>query len=187
MFNGNIRTYLLVFSLIFGNFLLFSQNPPLKTNDFPQSWVGNWKGELKIYNSTGLKQSLEMELQIHPIEGTENFDWFLIYGPDKVEGKRAYTLKPVDKEFGVWLVDENNGIGLECYLFQNKLYSTYLVGGNMITVTNEVNEEEMIFEIHVGSDEPVSITGGKEIDGEEIPEVKTFPVKGRQYAVLRRE
>jgi len=59
-------------------------------------------------------------------------------------------------------------------------------------VTNEVNfqadgPDEMIFEVISGKDTPISITGSKEVDGEEIPEVKTYPIGVMQRAMLYRK
>jgi hypothetical protein len=44
----------------------------------------------------------------------------------------------------------------------------------------------LIFDIISGSATPVSITGNQKFEGEEIPAVKTFPIKGVQHAVLKR-
>ena len=193
MLYRNIRSFLLLFSLISINLLLFGQDSLQMAENhqnksgFPQSWVGTWAGTLKIYNQEGIKQSLPMQLQIQPIKGTPNYDWWIIYGEDKEAGKRAYELQPKDPEKGIWVVDEKNTIALECYFHQNKLYSRYLVANNFILVTNEVHGDEMIFEVIAGSGDPVSITGGQMVEEEEIPEVKTFPVGTMQRATLRRD
>ena len=154
---------------------------------FPASWVGIWKGQLEIYGGTGLKQSLPMELHVRPQDSTDHYDWWIIYGEDKEAGKRAYELVPKDKANGVWVVDEKNSIKLECYYYHDKLSSWYDVKGSLILVTNEVRGDEMIFEVIAGSLAPVSITGNAKHEGEDIPEVRTYPVNVLQRAKLRRE
>lgn len=154
---------------------------------FPVDWQGIWKGELKIYAGDGLKQAIPMELHIQAKDSIDHYNWWIIYGEDKETGKRAYELKAVDKSKGVWMVDEKNTIAMECYFLHNKLWSRYDVMGNLITVTNEVKDNEMIFEVISGSLEPVSITGNQQHEGEDIPEVKTFPIRVMQRAVLSRE
>jgi len=79
-----------------------------KPIDFPEDWKGKWAGELKIFSNEGLKQSLSMELHILPLDSSGNWSWTIIYGEDKVAGKRDYVLQPKDVEKGIWQVDEQN-------------------------------------------------------------------------------
>lgn len=154
---------------------------------FPASWQGVWTGTLEIRNAKGLAQTLPMELHISPIENSQSYTWWIIYGEDKIKGKRAYELQTVDKDKGIYVVDEKNTIKLESYLIGEKLISYYSVEGTVIIVTNDRRGDEMIFEIIAGSDIPVSVTGGMMHEGEDIPEVKTFPIKVQQKAILRRQ
>jgi len=181
----SLRTLLFALILVFAG--IFSTS--LHAQDslaFPASWVGIWQGELEIFDGVGLKQNLPMELHIQPQDSADHYDWWIIYGEDKEAGKRGYQLRPVDKEKGVWLVDEKNTIELECYFFQDKLWSWYDVMGSLIMVSNEVHGNEMTFEIIAGKTEPVSITGNQKHEGEDIPEVKTFPIGVMQRATLTR-
>ncbi len=153
---------------------------------FPETWAGDWIGALSIYNAKGLAQEIPMELQIHRTDSVDRFTWKIIYGEDKVAGARNYELVVKDREKGEYVVDELNSIALECYLIDNKLFSWYVVQDNLILVTNEVNGEEMQFEVIAGSQIPVSTTGGTIIEEEDVPEVDTYPVKGFQRASLMR-
>ncbi|NNE28435.1 MAG: hypothetical protein HKN16_02285 [Saprospiraceae bacterium] len=154
---------------------------------FPASWEGSWQGDLAIYKGEGLQQTIPMELVIQSKDSTDHYDWWIIYGEDKEAGKRAYELKPVDKEKGAWLVDEKNSILLDCYFFANKLWSRYEVMENLILITNEVNGDEMIFEVISGNLEAPRVTGKTLHEGEEIPEVKAFPISVMQRAKLYRQ
>lgn len=169
------------------NYLNSKDSAKVDSLTFPASWVGEWKGTLEIWRANGMVQSLPMELHVLPIEDSDNYHWWIIYGADKEKGKRAYELKTIDKEKGIYAVDEHNTIQLESYLIGNKLISYYSVMGSAMMVTNEVNGDEMIFEIMAGKDDPVSITGGQKHEGEDIPEVKTFPITVQQKALLTRE
>lgn len=174
--------------MFLGLFILFSLI--IQAQDslaFPQAWVGIWQGELEIFDAQGLKQNLPMELHIQPRDSADHYDWWIIYGEDKEAGKRAYQLKPKDKEKGIWVVDEKNTIALESYFIHDKLWSWYDVMGSLILVSNEVQGDEMIFEIVAGKSEPISITGNQEFEGEAIPEVKTFPINVMQRALLLRQ
>lgn len=151
---------------------------------FPHSWVGHWQGTLDIYNAKGLAQTVAMELEISPIDGSENFNWAIIYGEDKVAGRRAYELEIVDPAKGWYAIDEKNTIRLEAYLFNNKLYSRFEVMGNWLLSSYEMQNNQLRFEIISGQSEAVSTTGGQTFEKEEIPEVNAFPINVHQSAVL---
>lgn len=156
------------------------------TEKFPDTWLGNWKGTLNIYNEKGLAQAIPMELEMAKIEDSENYIWAIIYGEDKEKGRRSYELKIVDAEKGVYVIDEKNSIELESYLLGNKLYNRFLVAESLLLCTYEKVGDKMIFEVISGKNEAVSTTGGEVVDGEEIPEVKTYPIIVSQRAELKR-
>ena len=155
--------------------------------DFPDSWLGVWTGDLEIYRENKLQQKLPMELELLEIDSSDNFVWAIIYGEDKVAGRRSYELEILDAEKGFYRVDEKNTIKLESYLFGNKLYNWFAVMNSMILCTYEVDGDELLFEIVSGSTKPVSVTGNQKFEGEDIPEVKTYPVAVTQRAVLKRK
>ncbi len=157
------------------------------TNTFPNSWLGNWEGDLNIFKDNKIVQTIPMELEMLEIDTSNNFIWAIIYGEDKIKGRRAYELEILNAEKGQYRVDENNSIKLETYLFQNKLLSWYEVAGSKILCIYEKQGDQMIFEIIFGSAEPVSITGDQKVDGEDIPAVRTFPIGGYQRAVLTKK
>ncbi len=159
-----------------------------KEGVFPASWVGNWKGTLNIYSVKGLSQSVLMEVEIAKIDTSENrYTWALIYGEDKVKGRRAYELVVKDPAKGLYVNDEKNTIAMENYLIAGKLYCYFSVEGNFLTSTMEKqNENTMLFEITSGNDKPVSSTGNQIFQGDTIPVVKTFPVRVVQKAILKK-
>ena len=155
---------------------------------FPATWEGVWAGKLEIYNRKGKAQELPMELHILPIDGTERYSWTIIYGEYKEAGKRDYELVTVDAENGVYAVDEKNSIQMEGYYLGGKFFQRFEVMGNMLLTTNEkIDDNTLTWEIISGSLEPVSSTGKQEVDGEEIPEVKAYPINVLQKAVLKRQ
>jgi hypothetical protein len=168
-------------------FALPAQNAA-DTLPFPASWAGDWAGTLEIYNSKGLVQSVPMTLIIHPIDtSTEGrYTFGLIYG-SKEQDWRPYELVPVDPQKGFWKVDEKNSIVMESYLYGPKLLCLFTVQGSRILCTYEkTGPDTIIFEVMAGSDKPVSTTGSTLYEGEQIPEVNTFPFSAFQRAVLRR-
>jgi len=177
-------TFILFFAL--NTLVLFAQNP-LDSLSFPVSWEGIWKGELEIFNARGLTQSLPMELHILPIDSADRFTWTIFYGTDTIAGKRAYELVSIDAEKGLYAIDEKNSIQMEGYLLGGKFFQRFEVMGNLLlTSTEKISKTELIWEIISGKLEAVNSTGKKEVEGEEIPEVKTYPIHILQRAKLTR-
>jgi hypothetical protein len=151
---------------------------------FPESWQGIYTGTLEIFGPQGLAQSLPMELHILPIEGSENHTWTIIYGEDKEAGARKYILEPTDPELGLFTVDEQNTIKIEGYLRDEMYIQVFTVMESQIIALTEKTPEGMVWEIIANNTTPVSTTGNAEHEGEEIPEVQTFPVTAYQRAHL---
>ena len=165
----------------------FPADSKSKIDPFPQSWLGQWEGDLNIYRENKLVQTIPMELEMAEIDTSKNYVWAIIYGEDKVAGRRSYELEILDPEKGIYRVDEKNSIKLESYLFGNKLYSQFSVMNNQLLCTYEKVGDEIVFEIISGSINPISTTGNQMVDGEEIPEVKAFPINVMQKATLSRK
>lgn len=167
---------------------LFAQEIAKDSLTFPETWEGIWVGELEVYNAKGKAQTLPMELHILPIDSSENHTFYIIYGEDKVAGKRPYELVTIDAEKGLYAVDEKNSIQMEAYLLGNTLVQRFEVMGTMlITINEKIDDNTIIWQIISGSLDPVSATGKEEVDGEEIPEVKAFPIKALQKAILKKQ
>lgn len=155
----------------------------LPKEKFPQSWIGVWSGELQIYSTKGLKQTVQMELEILPTDQPDVFTWALTYGDDT----RSYELKTFDTENGLYLIDEKNSIALESYLYHNRLVSRFEVQGNLLMCTYEKRKDQLIFEVVAGNNEIINQDGGETIDGNEIPKVNSYSISVSQRAILKRK
>jgi hypothetical protein len=154
---------------------------------FPATWAGHWSGTLEIFNATGKVQELPMELLIGKQDTVpEVYDFIIIYGEDKVLGKRPYQLITVDAAKGRYLLDEKNSIKMEAYYINGKLIQWFEVEGTLLYTSTELIGEELHWEIVSGSATPASTTGNQRIGEEDIPPVKAFPVGAMQRARLRR-
>lgn len=172
---------------ILATLLLFPVIWVFGQNNFPAAWQGEWTGKLEIVTAAGKVQELPMELHILPVDSSENFTWTIIYGEDREAGTRPYELVILDAAKGLYAIDEKNSIQMEAYLIGGKFYQWFEVQGSLITTATWLEGEELVWELVSGSIEPVSTTGGQEMEGEEIPPVKTFPVKVLQVARLKRK
>lgn len=160
----------------------------IQKDSFPYTWAGNWVGTLEIYSAKGKVQQVPMEVEIKKIDtSTTRYSFALIYGEDKEKGRRPYEMVIKDPSKGLYVNDEKKSIMMEEYLINNKLYCWFEVQGTMLLSMFEKKDNLLYFEIISGSATPVSVTGGQKVGEEDIPAVKTFPVKVAQRAVLKRK
>lgn len=166
--------------------LLVSWSPLVGQSEapsFPAAWEGEWTGDLVISNGTGELQRVPMILRILPTEG-ERYTFSLVYGEDTPENTRPYFIQAVDATKGHYEVDEDNGIILDDFLINGKLYSRFEVMGSLLLTTLEERDGQLIYEIISGPLEPLRTTGDTTIDGEEIPPVNGYGITVQQRAIL---
>jgi len=154
--------------------------------EFPTSWVGDWRGELQIFGTAGLKQSLPMQLKIQPIDSLPDYSFTIIYELDTENGERAYTLKTIDAAKGHYAIDEQNSIQIDAFLLGNKLVQRFEVMGNLLDTFIEKEGDHLIWEIFSGKLSPTSVSGNTNQAGEDIPEVKAYPMAVYQKCILSR-
>lgn len=176
----HLRPRLIIFLLLFSGFL-FAQN---EEPTFPDDFVGDWAGELEIFNAEGKRMSVPMELLIQPINDT-SYTYTIIYGEDKVAGKRDYIIVRGADGPHHWVCDEQNSILLDGYYLANVYQSVFTVGGTYLTSDVEHRGDHLLYSIRSGKEVPVRTTGDTMHEGEEVPAVNSFKVSGYQRAVLR--
>lgn len=168
-------------------FFVLLCSPSLSAQDvepvFPASWEGEWSGDLVISNGGGEVQRLPMILRILPAED-ERYTFTIVYGEDTPENTRPYFLQAVDATQGHYETDEANGIFLDDFLINGKLYSRFEVMGSLLLTTIEKRDDQLIYEIIAGPSEPLRTTGDTTVDEEEIPPVNGYRVSVQQRAVL---
>lgn len=150
---------------------------------FPQSWVGNWKGELNWYQGVNpVPKKVNMELRIQPTDSSHKFSWQIIYG-SPTQDNRPYTLVAVDTAKGHWVIDENNGIVLDQYMIAGKFCGAFTVQNSTIVNNYWLEEGRLYIEFYNISAKPVTITGK---GTEESPSVSSYQVRTYQKAILER-
>ena len=152
--------------------------------DFPQSWVGNYRGELEIYTVDSVAMRLPMQLAIQPTKRDSVYTWAIIYDIKNNRDVRSYELKIVDSAKGHYMIDEKNGILIDSYYRNGILTGFFDVNQTFIIATYQKQGDSIVFEIISASDKPVRMSGDLQVSKDTIPEVKSFEVNGRQKAVL---
>ncbi len=151
-------------------------------------WLGEWEGTLYIYKNNEKPKEVKMEVRHFTTDTLGTYGWFLIYGEDKIAGRRSYFLKTIDEDKGHYTVDEKNSIFLDTYMIGNKMISTFDVEGSLISsIYTLLNKEEMMFEIIYSNTNDANISGGSEVEDEEIPKVLSYKVGTYQKAILKKK
>lgn len=164
--------------------LFITLHPVLGAQDFPQSWAGNWKGELQWYK-TGKPdpQKVKMELRIQPTDSAGQFTWQIIYG-SATENNRPYTLISKDSTKIHWVIDEHNGIILDQYWVGNKFAGAFTVMGNTIVNNYWIEGGKLIAEFYSINAKPIAVTGK---GTEDSPQVDSYHIGSYQKAILERQ
>ena len=160
---------------------------PSTNYDFPNDWLGNWAGNLEIYNSQGLKQTIPMSLELSTTDTAGVYTWAIIYGQDSTAQKRDYQLIEIDSSKGHYLIDEKNGIFLDAYHIHDELSSIFKVMDNILLTSYKIENDELLFSVKVFPSKEVRISGDTLIGNQEIPQVTSFQLTVNQIARLQKK
>jgi hypothetical protein len=170
-----LAIFLFTFSALHGN--------TQQAVTFPQSFIGTWKGTLnwqKPGNDT--VQTVNMQLIIQPSDSTGQYTWHLVYG-NLTTDSRPYILKPAAPQKGHWLIDEKNGIVLDCYQNGNRISSVFSTEGVTIINNYWLENEKLNIEFFSYRQTPVTVSG---YGTAESPKVSSYRMGSYQKAVLKR-
>lgn len=163
-------------------FLLFS--PALQAqNRFPSSWIGIWQGELTFYPERH-QDTIKVSLEIAKTEVPGTYSWKTSYSSPKLNMVKDYLLKERDVLTGSFEIDEQDGIVIPCRFFENELWSLLEVEGTFIIGLYSMQGEELTVTFPSGKTDLAEFS--RQIDGEDSPEVKSFPISASQKIVLTR-
>ena len=164
-------------------FLLYFIPSFSQSESFPQSWEGNWKGELLWYPAPNKEaRKIMMELRIHPADSAGAWDWQIIYGTEQ-EDNRPYKLIAKDTSSGHWVIDENNGIVLDQYRIADRFCGAFTVQTSTIVNNYRLTGGRLEVEFYTLSSKPVATTGK---GNEDSPFVDSYKIAAYQKAVLER-
>jgi len=172
------------FMKLTGILLFFlGMNVLAQTSDFPESWEGNWKGELTIYNSKSVEPSMKipMELEIQP-KNDSVWKWEIRYMTEKPDVRSYELIK--DAKANSWKIDEKNGIILPQTFLENRMVSSFSLEKILLIASYWLENNRMNFEIIITNSEPETSTG---LGNEDSPIVGNHKLNGYHRAVLTKE
>ncbi|MFM2016398.1 MAG: hypothetical protein RL007_54 [Bacteroidota bacterium] len=166
-------------NILFSVLILFVSM--LNAQSFPDQFIGNWKGKLNIYQGPKLAQTINVALDVMPLD-SGRYDWVITYG-DSGKDVRPYMLIPVDTAKGHWAIDEKDGIVLDIFVTGKKFTSTFAVMGSAVQVCYWIEGEELCMEIWSFNEKPDHKSG---LGTEEVPEVNVYKFSGYHFAKMQK-
>ncbi len=160
--------------------LVITSSLGVHAQSFPKGWIGEWEGELEIYNASGLQQKVVMGLNILT-KSDSTWAWQIIYGEGAQRQLRDYELK-VGQD-SQYILDEKNTIKLYLSYINNTFESLFQVSGSQLLVSYEMRGGNIIFRTVSSADKAPMNTGGR--NG--VPEVVAKKVTTTQIAVLTKK
>jgi hypothetical protein len=151
---------------------------------FPEDWLGKYEGKLEIYRPGSTKNSFpaDVTLTIATTPDSTRWEWTTIYtseGRAPIE-KKYFLIQPDTLPADQFLLDEDNGIFINEYLFGNTFSSAYTVNDQFFTVTINKKSDNIVQELTVFSGTPnetVEIEEGIEVGKIEVQTVQKIQFK----------
>jgi hypothetical protein len=163
----------------------FAQNtvPDSLQIKIPETWLGTWKGTMKLHYANGKTQEVATELRIQKTSDPSRWKWMIVYEEGTARQERPYELIAQNTAKGKYVVDEKNDILLDAYFADNTLMSQFEVQGNLLMTIERLEGDTLYFENIMAKTGKPNKSGGSSVD---IPEVKSYPVVVMQRAALKK-
>ena len=140
-----------------------------------KDYEGLWKGKLMIYQRGMLVDSVKVQHLVKQIDN-KSYTWKTDYLSPTRPVTKDYKLLLNPDEPNKFTIDEGDNLLLYQYLFDEKMHSSFMTQGILITSTYEFRKREIIFEL----------TSGTKME-KGHPDVENFSITSMQRMVLRRE
>lgn len=144
-------------------------------SNFISKCIGQWQGTMYIYSAGKLRDSVNVELTVAKTNTLNVWTWKTDYKSEKMPIVKDYKMKLSETKPNCYITDEGDGIELENYLFNNKLYNVFETEGIMLTSSYELLNDKLIFEV----------TSGKKTSPDSA-QVTNFSVSGLQRVIFSR-
>ncbi len=150
---------------------------------FPIDWVGQYVGDLNIYDGKSDSLQGKMKLIIDNPDGNGFYPWTIIYGDNDI---RSYGLEAINPEKGHYRIDEYNSIKIDAYLRKNHFVSRFSVLESDLVVDYERVNNGIEVSFFISTERPVNISGDEIIAKDTIPLVGAFEILVVQNAFLKK-
>lgn len=172
-----MRALILLFALI-----SFTGN----AQDFPQDWVGTFKGEMLIANLGRPTDTIPVDFEMLTIEEDSIWSYKMTFYPEKygtiVKDYKIVVKSKDDKQN--YLFDENNGIVMEITLMDGTFYGMYEVMDMIYISTMKYMDGNIYCDLFAAPMTDPMVTG---TEGEDSIEAKSYAPSLHQTALFIRQ
>jgi len=142
---------------------------------FPDKCAGKWEGQMVLFSKGEIVDSVNVKMDIERNADSLSWKWKTVYNSLKFNVTKDYKLILEDTESNKYTMDENNGILLYSYVFDNKMYGSFFVNDLLLNSVYSLEGDKLIFEI----------SSGKSI-GESGEGIVNYSVSNLQRSILSR-
>jgi hypothetical protein len=140
---------------------------------FPDRCIGKWSGMMQIWQRGELKDSVKVAFTVARLTDS-SWQWRMDYLSPARPMTKDYVLRK--KSATRFVTDEGDGILLDEFVFGNKMYCLFKVGGSTLTAVYELlGNGEMLFEVTSAGAPTPTVSG-----------VENFQVTSVQKVLLKR-
>jgi len=128
--------------------LIYMTQIVAQENNFVVKCEGNWKGKMDYYMQGNLIDQVDVTMSIKLInDSSKTWNWFTMYHLPDNEISKMYQLILINDVRGHYIMDEGDGVILDCFVFGNKMYSVFEVENNLLCAVYEIFPDKLVFEI----------------------------------------
>lgn len=134
-----------VFFILLNSFIfVFSQTL------FPDRCLGVWDGTMLLNHNNQSVDSVKVEFTVAKTDSQNVWIWKTQYLSPTYPMIKDYRIKLKDNKQNIFVIDELDGILLECKVFGNIMLSMFSVEKQMLACRYELVGDSLIFEIYSG-------------------------------------
>lgn len=159
-----MKKLVFLFFIVLLAFPGFSQKPGYQ---FPDDWMGTYKGQMYIFFVNGSVDTVGLTFTLAPAEQENAWKYVMSYESEKYGNsvKDYRIIKPDTLPPNTYLTDERNGIFIEEVLLDNTFYSCFSVGNSRLFGMLRKREGHIEWEI-VSTRNKSTLASGTEPDKE---------------------
>ncbi len=170
-------------------FILTYFSNAFSQDEFPESWLGTYRGNMHILRANSDKTdtvdvTFEFLATKHPLKWTYRMTYKSPKYGDMV--KDYELIKPDSLAKDSYLLDEKDGIFIEVVVMGNTLYSAFSVAESRLVSILRKEGNELFMEIFTSKDKNPLISKNKAENPDEVFEVKSFAPFTTQFVKFRK-
>lgn len=151
--------------------------------DFPQDWIGTYKGDMLIGNVGRLTDTIPVEYEMTTLEEDSIWTYKMTFYSEKygtiVKDYKIVAKSKTNRQN--YLLDENNGIVMEMTFMNGTFYGMYEVSNMTFVATMRYTEGNIYYDLFAA---PMANPTVTETEGEESIQATSYATSLHQTALF---